>query len=214
MTNDTATSPISPDGRPEPGRRYVLPARAGRAVRVGRGQTIRIENPNGTQVVDTWAFVAGDLREVMSMEHLRTQFSRIGIRVGDGLPTNHRRPILEVVEDTSPGVHDTLMSACDKYRYECLGHVGYHDSCTDNLRNAMAAIGLEAPEVPSPLNLFMNIPVHPDGRVSFDPPVSRPGDYVALKALDDVIVVLSACPQDMNPINGDKGPQDAAFVVS
>ena len=46
--------------------------------------------------------------------------------------TNKRRPILTVVADTC-GVHDTLMSACDLYRYQGLGVQEYHDSCTDNL---------------------------------------------------------------------------------
>ena len=53
--------------------------------------------------------------------------------MGDVLVTNKRRPILTLVEDTSPGVHDTCMSACDIYRYRGLGVEGHHDSCTDNL---------------------------------------------------------------------------------
>ncbi len=55
-TNATATSPISPDGRPEPGRSYTVPAREGRAVRLAAGERLTVVNPHGTQVCDLWAF--------------------------------------------------------------------------------------------------------------------------------------------------------------
>ena len=58
------------------------------------------------------------------------------------------------------------------------------------------------PEVPAPLNLWMNIPILPDGRIEWGTPLSRPGDHVLLRAALDCVVALSACPQDMIPING------------
>ena len=122
--------------------------------------------------------------------------------------------MLTMVEDSSPGVHDTLMSCCDLHRYRLLGCEGYHDNCTDNLRMAFMAIGLQAPAVPDPFNLWMNIPVTPQGQVSFEPTVSREMDVVRLLALTDVLAVMSACPQDMNPINGvDCTPSDIHFRV-
>jgi uncharacterized protein YcgI (DUF1989 family) len=136
------------------------------------------------------------------MEHVRTALGRLRVHVGDALVTTHRRPILTLVEDTSPGVHDTLLAACDRYRYALLGCTTYHDNCTDNLVAALAELKLVSPKIPSPWNLFMHIPVHSDGRLSFEPPVSRPGDYVLLRAEMDCIIVFSACPQDMVPING------------
>jgi hypothetical protein len=94
----------------------------------------------------------------MSNEHTRAPQPASGAEVGDVLRTNRRRPILTLTEDTSGGVHDTLIAACDRYRYAFLGVEGHHDNCTDNLFAGMAALGLAPPEVPSPLNLFMNIP--------------------------------------------------------
>lgn len=93
------------------------------------------------------------------MEHTRPHILRISPKVGDTMFTNHRRPILTMLEDTSGGVHHTMIAACDKYRHKFLGVEEYHDNCEDNMVNAMEALGLTAPEVPSPLNLFMNIPV-------------------------------------------------------
>jgi uncharacterized protein len=184
------------------GNMIEIPARKGKAARLGQGQIVKIVNTEGQQVVDTWAFSAADLAEFMSMEHSRVALGHIIPAVGDALVTNKRRPILTMVEDTSGGVHDTLFAACDRWRYERLGYPGYHDNCTDNLLAALAELGLSAPEVPAPLNLFMNIPVIDGNRVEVRPPVSTPGSHVALRAEIDCILAFSACPQDMLPVNG------------
>jgi uncharacterized protein YcgI (DUF1989 family) len=189
-----------------------LPARKGRACRLNQGQAIKIINTHGHQVVDTWAFSAEDLHEFMSMEHLRPTIGTILPKKGHDLVTNRRRSILHFEEDTSPGVHDTLMAACDDYRYGLLGCTEYHDNCTDNLCAALRQIGLAAPEVPAPLNLWMNIPVNKDGTTSWGEPLSKAGDYVVLRAKMDCIVALSACPQDMLPINAGK-PVEAHYQI-
>ena len=192
----------------------TIPPRGGKAAFVEAGQRVRVINTHGQQVVDTWAFNRADLDEFMSMEHSRTFLSRIMARVGDSMVTNHRRPILTLVEDTTPGIHDTLLAACDRYRYELLGCEGYHDNCTDNLAAALTELGLTPPETPSPWNLFMNIPVAADGSVSFIAPVSKPGDYVTLQAVMDCVIAFSACPQDVVPINGvDCTPTEAHFQI-
>lgn len=193
----------------------TLPARRGRAVRLRAGQSLEIVNTHGSQVVDFWAFNAHDLGEFLSMEHLRPTLGTIFPRAGHALVTNRRRPILHFVEDTSPGVHDTLIAACDDYRYGLLGCTEYHDNCTDNLFAGMAFLGLRPPECPSPLNLWMNIPVAPDGSTSWGVPVSKPGDRVVFRAEMDCIAAMSACPQDILPINGAAGqPTEAHYRVS
>ncbi|MFQ5959021.1 MAG: DUF1989 domain-containing protein [Alphaproteobacteria bacterium] len=196
------------------GEIVTIPARRGKAARLGKGRSIKVINTHGEQVVDTWAFNADDLGEFMSMEHTRPTNLKITPEVGDAMVTNKRRPILTLAEDTSPGIHDTLMAACDDYRYRLLGCTEYHDNCTDNLYAGMKELGLVPPEVPSPLNLFMNIPVI-DGRgLDFCEPVTRPGDYVVLKAEIDCVVAFSACPQDILPINGKAGkPTEAHFQI-
>ena len=212
--NATLTSPISADGRAEPGRRYAVPARCGRAVRLDRGQEIRIINTHGTQVCDTWAFSAAARNEFLSMEHARAWLDRMTPRPGDALVTNRRRPILTLLEDSSPGIHDTFIAACDLYRFRTLGVEGYHDNCADNLRMAMKAVGARVGEVPSPLNLWMNIPIAPDLSIDWRPPVARPGDQVLLRAEMDCYVALSACPQDIVPINGQAcSPVEVHFEV-
>ena len=193
----------------------TIPARGGKATTVAAGQHVKVINTHGQQVVDTWAFRRDDLSEFMSMEHSRTAIGRTMPVLGQSMVTNRRRPILTPVDDSAGGIHDTLLAACDRYRYELLGCAEYHDNCTDNLAAALAELGLASPETPSPWNLFMNIPVGADGSLGFEPPVCGPGDYVLLRAEMDCVVAFSACPQDLVPINGaDCVPTEAHFQVS
>lgn len=180
----------------------IVPAGGGKAVALSVGQSLRITNTYGGQVVDAWAVVPPDGTEHLSMEHTRVLLSRLVPRIGDQLYSNARRALLGLVEDTSPGVHDTLMAACDCERYRLLGVGSDHPNCAQNFRRALGEFGVVRPAVPAPLNLFMNVPWSPDGSLELLPAVAQPGDYVTLVALVDVIVVLSACPMDVNPING------------
>ena len=91
----------------------TIPARRGIAVHVNKGQSIKVINTHGEQVVDTWAFNRDEVTEFMSMEATRATLLKLRPTVGDSLYSNRRRQILTVIEDTSPGVHDTLMAACD-----------------------------------------------------------------------------------------------------
>lgn len=192
----------------------IIPAGQGVAARLSRGDTVRVINTHGSQVVDFWAFNAEDLGECMSMEHTHTALMKIIPGVGDGLVTNQRRRILTIVADTSPGVHDTLIASCDAHRYAQLGHPG-HANCTDNLARALAGLGLRRVVHPCPFNLFQNTPVAAGGKLSFAPPLSRPGDSISFRAEIDAIVAFSACPMDLFPVNGaDCVIHDAHFEIT
>jgi uncharacterized protein YcgI (DUF1989 family) len=186
-----------------------------------------------TEVANT----AASAPEYMSMCHTRASRLKLTPAVGDVLVSQKRAPMVKLVEDTSPGVHDTLIAACDRWRYSELGVQGYHESCTDNCWDAIYSLSTTLPtstssevseflkilqaslggRVPDPFNLFMNIPVASEGEyakrgVSFEAPVTKKGDYVILEACRDVVVVMSACPQDVLTING-KNPVDAHFQI-
>jgi uncharacterized protein len=188
----------------------VLRGREGVAVRLDAGERLRIVNLDGAQVVDTWALNAADPTEHMSMEHTRTSLSKLTPALGDDLYSSRRRPLLTLVEDTSSGVHDTLLAACDAERYRQLGGPEGHANCAENYVRALAAVDIHPGFIPGPLNLFMNIPWETDGTLAFRQSPARPNDYVTLAAALDVIVVLSACPMDLNPINGGE-PTDIAL---
>jgi uncharacterized protein len=186
----------------EPSRVSVIEPGGGVAVPIAAGEHLRIVNLEGGQVVDAWAVNPHDPREYMSMEHTRVALCKLVPEVGDDLYSSRRRPLLALVQDTSPGIHDTLMAACDAERYRLLGVTGSHANCCENYVNALAARGLSTPIVPAPLNLFMNIPWQPDGSLSFERAPAAAGDYVTVMAVMDAVVVLSACPMDVTDING------------
>jgi len=200
-----------------PTPRILVPASHGKAVRLTAGQAVRVINTHGTQVVDCWAWNAYDLTEHMSMETTRTWTQHLNPKLGDTFVTTIRQPILTLVEDTSPGVHDTVIAACCRHRYTLLGVKSYHRNCRDNMFEAMQELGVT---VPAPIlgsfNIFMNIPVQPDG-ISLDtrPTVTRPGDYITLRAEMDCYVACSACPQDIVKIQnaGDNQPRDVELEI-
>lgn len=196
----------------EEGTTGLIPAKQGKAVYLRAGQVLTVINTHGSQVVDTWAFNTDNPREFMSMEHSRASMLKVTPGVGDALVTNFRRPILRIVQDTSLGVHDTLIAACDRYRYEELGAPSGHANCNDNLARVLSELGYESYHVPCPLNLYMNVRVD-SGQVEFLPPVSKPGQWVSLRAELDQLVVMSACPQDITLVNA-LHPTDVHFRVS
>ncbi|KAL5617848.1 hypothetical protein FOVSG1_000070 [Fusarium oxysporum f. sp. vasinfectum] len=192
-----------------------LPARQGVAVLVKQGQSLQVINTHGKQVIDLWAFNSKDSHDYLSTSHTRAMLSSISLRKGSNLYSSRRKPILTLVDDTTPGIHDLLFPACDAERYRQLGAVGFHGSCHDNMHNALR----EFPEikvrddwVPDPLNLFMNVAVDHHGGIDIRAPTSDKGQYVILRAEADLVVVMSACPQDMVNVNGE-GPADCEYRV-
>ena len=176
----------------------------GVAVRVDTGQAIQVTNTFGTQVVDTWALNAHDLTEYFSVEHTRRLLSRLFLDEGDTLYSNRRNPMLSVEKDTAQGRHDMLCACCDPWLYRYYDHEG-HRNCHDNFIEALEEAGYKAPPVPNPLNLWMNVVINDDREMVLERPVSRPDDIMVLRAMSDVIVVLSACPMDITPVNGGDG---------
>jgi uncharacterized protein YcgI (DUF1989 family) len=179
-------------------QKVSIPARHAKAAFVKKGRRIKVINTHGTQVVDCWA--------------CRVSIERVCPRKGDVMVTNRRRPILKIMEDSAPGTHDTLLAACDRYRYELLGCKEYHRNCTDNFWEAMVELGLKPTELPSPFNLWQNTPVEADGTIKPNPPVSKKGDYIVIRAEMDLVICLSACPQDITSICGNK-PRNAHFEI-
>jgi uncharacterized protein YcgI (DUF1989 family) len=191
---------------------HTIPARRGKATPLRAGEAIKIINTHGTQVVDFWAFVSGLQNEYVGMEHSRATWTHLYPQTGAALYTNRRRPLLVLEEDTSPGRHDSLMAPCDNERYGLLGCTDYHDNCRDNMHAALAELGMFVPYTPASLNLFMNIPWTQAGGLAFEPALSKPGDYVVLRAVLDCVAVMSSCPQDILLINS-QAPTEAHFEI-
>lgn len=180
----------------------IIPGGHGMAFKLTVGARATIALIEGPQVVDTWAFCLSDPNEYVSCEHTRSCLEKLRPGVGDALHSNRRRPLLSVEDDTSPGVHDLLLSACDAERYARLGHEGPHRTCADNFKEAIEALGYEPPRLPSPVNLFENVSIGSNGTLEILPPVARKGDALTLKVERDLCLVLSSCPMDIAATNG------------
>jgi len=195
-------------------RYETIRANYGLGVRLHAGETLDVINTHGTQVVDTWAFNDADTSEFMSMAHTRSVNSRVWPVLGQSFVSIKRRPMLRLLEDTTPGDHDTLLCACNAAIYAELGCVGYHRSCEDNLHEVLAGQTRDVSFTPAPLNLFMKVGVAPDGAVIRASPTSRAGDRISFRAEMDLLVVMSACPQDITPINSEeRTPRDVQVRI-
>jgi uncharacterized protein YcgI (DUF1989 family) len=181
---------------------FHIPARTGKGFTVRKGDLIRIVDLWGQQPVDFWALSRRDASEHLSCQHTKPSIEKLFPQEGDAAYTTHRRPIVTLVEDHSPGQHDMQFAACDKWRYKELGASGKHASCTDNFHAALKALSLKLPFTPQPWNLFTNFFINPDGTFTVRAPDTKPGDYVVLRAEMNAYVVVSACPQDMNDTCG------------
>lgn len=191
-------------------QRLTVPAGRGLAVALAEGARLRVVNTPGTQVVDTWAFTMGDPYEYLSMEHCREVLQRIVFEPGDVLLSNRYRPMLEILADSSPGGHDTLIAACSREMYARAGCGQEHANCADNLAHVLEGHGHLIPFTPAPWNLFMLAPVQDGRTIDYVRPTSRTGDAVELKVLADCLMAFSACPDDLYPTNGGDGkPRDA-----
>ena len=184
--------------------RDTVQARKGAGYRLKAGQSFKVINTHGTQVVDFWAVSLDDPAEYLSMVHTRSTIFKSWPRVGDLLYTNRREPILKFTEDTSPGIHDTVIAPCDPARYRMLGVEGFHDSCANNFLTATEQLGISFTQAPDSFNLFMSIPWTEDGDLLLEPTRSKPGDYVVFEALKPVATIVSSCPMDISPVNSGK----------
>lgn len=167
--------------------------RTGIAFPLSRGQVLRVIDPEGCQVSDMLAFAASDVREAISNGRTFDYEETTRLTTGNRLWSNRSNVMLEIVEDTV-GTHDFLLTPCSEatFRHFYPEHP-VHRGCFGNLAEALAPFGVAEDAIPCAFNIFMNVPVGSDGSVRVDPPVSKPGDYLRLRAEMDLVVGLTAC---------------------
>lgn len=175
---------------------------------IAAGQYLRILDVEGNQAVDTLFYNAYDYAERYSAQDTIRAQGNIYLTCGSVLLSTLRNPMLEVVADTC-GRHDTLGGACsaesNMVRY-ALEKRSMHACRQSFLAGALAwtaATGMELTkrDLTANINFFMNVPVTPDGQLTFADGVSGSGKYVELRAVMDVLMVISNCPQLNNPCN-------------
>ena len=190
--------------------RIIVPAGGGAGLRLARGQSLRIVDPEGGQSGDLMAFSA-DGRERLSNGRTFDYGGKVYLSTGDALWSDLSNPMLTIVAD-DVGRHDFLYASCslEMYRRQH-GVTGYHANCHDSLCRALHDLGIEARPLPTAFNLFMAVEISPEGKLSFLPPKSKAGDSLVVRAEMDLAIALSACPA--STCNGGAPPRPLAYEL-
>lgn len=158
-----------------------------------KGQFLKIIDPQGEQVSDLTAFSLADKNEWLSSGRSIDYADTIYLTTGNLLYSNRSRPMFSIVED-SVGRHDFLLTPCSPETFQIIyDNHEYHPSCFENLYTNLEKFGITPDMIPTTLNIFMNVVVLPDGKLRIDPPPSKAGDYLLLRAEMDLIVGVTAC---------------------
>jgi uncharacterized protein len=181
---------------------HTIPPMSAHALRLGRGEVLRVTDVDGRQVADLVAFRAGDPDEHLSQGFTRANNDKAGLLVGDHLYSNLNTPLLTIVEDTV-GVHDLLFPPCSAFLYRHVFGVEDKTGCREHLAAALEPFGIGWARVTDPFNVFMNTAIDEEGRMAIYEPRSGAGDYVDLLAEIDLVVAVSACAADVNACNGE-----------
>ncbi len=180
-----------------------------------QGQILRMVDLEGNQAVDTVFYNANDTAESYSLTDTIQKQGSVYLGTGSVLYSNRGEALMTIVADTC-GRHDTLGGACSSesniVRYA--PEKKFMHSCRDSFLIALAREdkGMGKRDLAPNINFFMNVPVTPDGGLSFEDGLSGPGKYVELRAEKDVLVLVSNCPQLNNPCNA-YNPTPVRFLV-
>ena len=176
---------------------------------IAAGQTFRIVDLEGNQAADTLFYNAKDTSDRYSAQDTIQLQRNIYLTTGTKLVSVRGTVLLTITADTC-GRHDTLGGACanesNMVRYD-IGKRHMH-ACRSSFLKAVieydhgqAGSKLDKRDIPNNINFFMNVPVTPDGRLTFEDGISDAGKYVEMRAETDVIALISNCPQLNNPCN-------------
>lgn len=180
--------------------KVLVPGYSGRGIWIERDSIIRVTDIEGCQVGDLFAFAAADHTEYLCTGRTREVTKRLFPEVGQQFYTNYYHPILTFLRDNSPGIHDALYPACDPALYRLLPDEHDHPSCHQNYLDESEKLGISLGFVPGPVNLFQNSPVKEGGTLHEGPALTKPGDHVELKSEMDLLLILTSCSYDVDPI--------------
>lgn len=160
---------------------------------IKRGQVLHVVDPQGEQVSDLFTLDEHDHECRLSSGRSLDYAGRIYLTTNDILYANNSKPMFTILDDTV-GLHDFLLTPCSQEMFEILyKHKGYHPSCFENLHNAFKERGVSGFQISTTFNIFMNVTVEPQGKITVGVPRSKSGDYIDLRAEMDMVCGLTAC---------------------
>lgn len=198
--------PNLPEPLADPIDEFTIAPGTAHSYTVREGQYIQVLDVAGRQCSDFVALNrrALDLGQELDLDQTVTRTLNGNAYPAPGLFSKffdrQFQPMLEVVQDTV-GRHDSFALACAARYYESHGYFG-HDNCSDNLSDVLQAFGVQARAGWPAINFFFNTGIDAHQQMTLDEPWSRPGDYVLLRAMTDLVCASSSCPDDIDPANG------------
>ena len=171
---------------------------------IAKGQILRIVDLCGNQAVDTLFYNGCDYSDRYSAQDTIREQRNLYLTTGTKLMSTGGNALLTIVADTC-GRHDTLGGACanesNMVRYAI--EKRHMHACRSSFIKAVTEWdhGMTKRDITCNINFFMNVPVTPEGKLTFEDGISEPGKYVEMRAETDVIVLISNCPQLNNPCN-------------
>ena len=176
----------------------IIAPQTGVAFLLKKGQRLKITDPQGQQVSDLVAFNLEDKREKISSGKTLDFENNIFITKNNFLWSNRSRKMMKIIEDTN-GLNDFLLAPCRPETFQIIyDNHEYHPSCFENLYTNLATFEIMPDDIPTAFNVFMNVAVAPDGKLSVLPPTSKPGDYIILEAMMDLIIGMTACSAEQS----------------
>jgi uncharacterized protein YcgI (DUF1989 family) len=171
----------------------VIPPRHGTSFELTKGQRLKVTDISGEQVSDFFCFLKDDKEDYLSSGRTLDYLSKIFLTEGDILYSSKSRPIAKIVED-KVGRHDFLLTPCSKDTFRIIyNDKNPHHGCEGNLLNAFSDLGISLRSLPTTFNLFMNVIIDPEGKLTVAPPTSRSGDFIVIEAMEDLLVAITAC---------------------
>ncbi|KAA0545253.1 urea carboxylase-associated family protein [Bacillus sp. BGMRC 2118] len=181
---------------------YLIEPKTGHSFRVKKGQMIKVIDVEGQQIADFVAYHDGNIEERLDPVATRDALQCTDVKEMDSLYSNLYRPMLTVIKDTV-GKHDLLSPACRPEMYKLLFNKDKsHENCYNNLNIALSNFDLSAPRQHYPFNIFMNTVIDEDNQITVKTAKSSAGDYIELQAEMDLIIAISACPNEESAGNG------------
>jgi uncharacterized protein YcgI (DUF1989 family) len=168
-------APLSP-------RTVAVPAGESRAIDVKAGQILRIEAKEPGAVASMFGFSRINDDVYMSVHHTRVFSNSYVLQAGMRM----------VLGKDSSGKHDLLLPASTTAYLADQGYAG-QTGCVESVDAVIQSLGLKPPKIPDPINLFMHVALHQDGRIEPLPNVTRAGEFVACRVVTDMVFIVSAC---------------------
>lgn len=180
---------------------YVIPARGYVAFNLSKGQILRCVDVEGKQVPDIVFFNAHDLSDEINLANSQLINKQQELRKGATIVSVRCNPLMTIAGYSNEYCY-TYGSMCSEELNRNRYGVANTVNCRDNFAAALAPWGFDRAQIPNAFVPFMRVELEEDGSLEIREPTTVPGDYYDLGAEMDLVVAISNCPQELNPVNG------------